>query len=49
MSMPIKKPAQTAGVETEAAGHRIRITLTSRKVKELEKGSFIAFIYDICA
>ena len=35
---PIKKTTPGFGGEGEAPVHRIRITLTSRKVKELEKG-----------
>jgi len=37
MSVPIKKTTPY-GAESDAPVHRIRITLTSRKVKELEKG-----------
>jgi hypothetical protein len=37
MAVPIKK-ATSYGLEGDAPVHRIRITLTSRKVKELEKG-----------
>ena len=36
VSVPIKKTPY--GTEGDAPVHRIRITLTSRKVKELEKG-----------
>jgi len=36
MAVPIKK-ATPYGLEGDAPVHRIRITLTSRKVKELEK------------
>ena len=38
MAVPIKK-ATPYGLEGDAPVHRIRITLTSRKVKELEKGN----------
>jgi len=37
VSVPIKKTTPGYGGEGEAPVHRIRITLTSRKVKELEK------------
>lgn len=35
------KDSGKAPVETEVAIHRIRITLTSRNVKSLEKGEFL--------
>jgi hypothetical protein len=38
MSAPIIKKAATGFEGTDAPMHKIRITLTSRKVKELEKG-----------
>ena len=38
------KPAAKPGLEEESAAvHRIRITLTSRNVKNLEKGQFTCF------
>jgi small subunit ribosomal protein S20e len=36
-ALPVKKPAGFPGAESDAPVHRIRITLTSRKVKELER------------
>lgn len=38
------KDTGKAPVETEVAIHRIRITLTSRNVKSLEKGKYILLL-----
>ncbi|NXV93729.1 RS20 protein, partial [Calonectris borealis] len=42
------KDTGKAPVEQEVAIHRIRITLTSRNVKSLEKGNFF-FFFPVCA
>ncbi len=38
---PFKPSALKAGVESGATSHRIRITLTARNVKNLEKGGHL--------
>lgn len=44
------KDTGKAPVEAEVAIHRIRITLTSRNVKSLEKGAFLfALHFSVCA
>jgi hypothetical protein len=42
MATPYKKPAKE-GFEGDVTYHRIRITLTSRNVKALERGSYHLF------
>jgi hypothetical protein len=36
-------PGKKAGLDQEASFHRIRITLTSRNVARLEKGTALSF------
>jgi hypothetical protein len=43
MATPLKKPVEQYD---ESHYHRIRITLTSRNVKNLEKGTFHPFNFD---
>ncbi len=44
-ALAAQAPVKKAGLEQEASFHRIRITLTSRNVARLEKGTFIIYLF----